>query len=291
MIPYFYIIKHKVSGKYYAGSRTSKKSNPSELLEKEGYVTSSGIVKHIIETEGIDSFEIIRTKTFSNPEEAYDYETRFLRKVNAAKNKSFLNLHNNNFNLGRFVDGEFISFASMGGKVAGNMCANNGHLDRIRELVDQEKRKEAALLAMYEKQSGWFSITTEERKKYSSMGGKVQGPKNAETGHINRIRQLVDEEKRLKNLRDSLSKNKTGCFLDPELRKISSSLGGKVQGTKNDESGHLKNISNDYWEGVRNGTIQRSKKFWYNNGNEEKQIPIDSEIPVGFVKGRLKRET
>lgn len=27
----------------------------------------------------------------------------------------------------------------------------------------------------------------------------------------------------------------------------------------------------------------------YNNGNEERQIPVDDQVPNDFVRGRLKR--
>jgi len=289
MQPYFYIIKHKETGKYYAGSRTAKNSNPNELLKEDGYHTSSTIVNTIIKTMGLHSFEVVKIKIFNTPNEAYDYETRFLKKVNASSNKNFLNLHNNVFTLGKMIDDEFVSFASMGGKVAGNICAMNGHLDRIREMVDEEKRKENALKAMYEKQAGWFSLTDDERRKYASLGGKVQGKHNAESGHMLRIREMVDEEKRIANVKKSLSENKTGCFLDKDLHRKSASLGGKTQGKKNAEGDHLKNISRQYWKDVRNGKIDRKKRKWYNNGYEERQIPEDDPIPESFVVGRLKK--
>ncbi len=89
MQPYFYIIRHKETGKYYAGSRTAKNFKPNELLKEGGYHTSSTIVKEIISTTGLNSFEVVRIKTFDTPSEAYDYETRFLKKINAANNKNF----------------------------------------------------------------------------------------------------------------------------------------------------------------------------------------------------------
>jgi len=233
MQPYFYVIKHKETGKYYAGSRTAKNSNPSELLKEDGYHTSSIIVKKIITITGLKSFEVVRIKTFNTPNEAYDYETRFLKKVNAANNINFLNLHNNVFTLGEVIDNEFVPFTSKGGKIGGVINAINGHMLRIREMVD--------------------------------------------------------EEKRIAKVKKTLSENKTGCFLDEELHKKSASLGGKVQGKRNAESGHLKNIACKYWEDVRSGKIERKKRKWYNNGHEERKIPEGETIPENFVKGRLKK--
>lgn len=289
MKPYFYIIQHKRTGKYYAGSRYSKKSDPKELLKENGYITSSRLIKTIIHYEGLESFVISKLKIFSNPKQAHDYETRFLKKVDAAKNSRFFNLHNNIFPLGEDIEGKFVSYSSMGGKVTGNMSVINGHLERIRKLVDEEKRIASAIKAMYENKSGFLSLTEEQKKKFSSLGGKIQGTRNAENGHMLKIRKLVDEEKRIASVIKSLKEKNSGCFLDKELHKKSASLGGKVQGKKNSENGHLKNIANKYWEDVKSGKIIRVKRLWYNNGNEERQVSVDDQIPKDFVRGRLKK--
>ena len=94
-IPYFYIIKHTKSCKFYAGCRWVKGCKPEELLTENGYLTSSKVVNKIIQEEGINSFTIVRIKTFNTPQEAYDYETRFLKKVKAKTNDNFLNKHEN----------------------------------------------------------------------------------------------------------------------------------------------------------------------------------------------------
>ena len=290
MTPYFYIIQHVNSGKYYAGSKYSKNSNPLKLLVEEGYTTSSKIVNKIIENEGLKSFVVRKIKTFNSQIEAYEYETKFLQKVDAANNDSFINLHNNSFSLGNQDDnGSFFLYSSLGGKMQGKRNAENGHMLKIRQMVDEEKRVARVIESMYENNTGWFSLTKEEQRYYASLGGKIQGKINSENGHMLRIRQMVDEEKRIASLKESLYKNKTGCFLDPVLRKRSSSLGGRAQGKTNAENGHLKNISNRYWEDVRSGKITRTKKAWYNNGNEEKQIPVGEIVPETFVKGRLKK--
>lgn len=129
----------------------------------------------------MSSFVINRIRSFDDKKSAYDYETRFLKKVDAANNECFINLHSNNITLGEEnEDGEFLLYAS---------------------------------------------------------------------------------------------------------------LGGKVQGKRNAESGHLNEILKQYWENVKLGKIERKRKIWCNNGVEEKQIDVDSHIPHSFVKGRLKNET
>ena len=93
--PYFYIIQHINSGKYYAGVKYAENANPDQFLKFNGYQTSSTIIKQIILEEGLDSFVIRKIKVFETGEEALDYESRFLRRVNAAFNDNFLNRSNN----------------------------------------------------------------------------------------------------------------------------------------------------------------------------------------------------
>ena len=65
-VPYFYVIEHVKTGKKYAGCRWSQKAtkfsangcHPAELLNKNGYLTSSKIVNSIIEEEGLEAFRI-----------------------------------------------------------------------------------------------------------------------------------------------------------------------------------------------------------------------------------------
>jgi uncharacterized membrane protein len=92
--PYFYIIEHIPSSKYYAGVRFAKNCSKDELLQEDGYQTSSKVVKDIINTEGLNSFKIRKIKEFDNKFDAMEYEAKFLHKVNAMYNDRFLNLNN-----------------------------------------------------------------------------------------------------------------------------------------------------------------------------------------------------
>ena len=73
MNPYYYVIKHKPSGKLYIGSQYGKKSDPSNLWET--YFTSSKLVKELIEKDGKDSFiiEYIDCRL-----DAREYEQKYL---------------------------------------------------------------------------------------------------------------------------------------------------------------------------------------------------------------------
>lgn len=93
--PYFYIIKHIPSGKFYAGSKYGKDADPSKLMIERGYQTSSKDVKKIIKTDGLASFSIDRIKIFKTSDEAVNYESRFLKRINAAAHSNFINKNNN----------------------------------------------------------------------------------------------------------------------------------------------------------------------------------------------------
>lgn len=93
--PYFYIIQDTRNGMYYAGSKTSKGANPENFMIMGGYTTSSTVVNDIISKYGINIFLIRKIKIFKSKKDAYTYETRFLKRINAKINHSFYNKHNN----------------------------------------------------------------------------------------------------------------------------------------------------------------------------------------------------
>jgi hypothetical protein len=90
--PYFYIIKHKPTGKKYAGSRWAKGCHPDEFMKNTGYCTSSPIVKDLIKLNGLDAFEVLTIELMDDP---YTYETVFLQETDCAKSDEWLNTHNN----------------------------------------------------------------------------------------------------------------------------------------------------------------------------------------------------
>lgn len=101
--PYFYIIQHIKSGKYYAGSKWGKSSHhekqrnadPDFFMVEGGYQTSSNIVKTLIKEEGLSAFNVKVIRIFKTAEEARSYESRFLQRVKAKTNDRFLNKHEN----------------------------------------------------------------------------------------------------------------------------------------------------------------------------------------------------
>lgn len=95
--PYFYIIKHIPSQRYYAGCKYSN-ADFSNFMTDRGYQTSSKIVKNLIKSDGLSSFKVIRIKLFADENEVLRYEYRFLNKVDAKNNDMFINRSNGDSN-------------------------------------------------------------------------------------------------------------------------------------------------------------------------------------------------
>ena len=100
-MPYFYIIRHKETGKQYAGSRWAANCHPDEFMKQNGYTTSSVIINFIIEEQGLDSFEIVDLITLDEinipfgTDSIHTYESWFLVANNCAKSDDWYNNHNN----------------------------------------------------------------------------------------------------------------------------------------------------------------------------------------------------
>jgi hypothetical protein len=106
-LPYFYIIRHKSTGKMYAGAKWAKGCHPDELMQVDGYTTSSPTINQIIEQEGLDSFEVLTIDTNLDGLSAYEYESLFLQTINCADSDDWYNGHNNSgmaFGLPRFYE-------------------------------------------------------------------------------------------------------------------------------------------------------------------------------------------
>jgi hypothetical protein len=98
--PYCYLIGWKQQNKFYYGVRTSKKAktlyesgcHPDDLWSL--YFTSSEIVANFRKKYGEPDIIEVR-RVFKTAAAAADWEIRVLRRMNAAKNKKWLNISNN----------------------------------------------------------------------------------------------------------------------------------------------------------------------------------------------------
>ncbi len=144
-----------------------------------------------------------------------------------------------------------------------------------------EKYKNEKDLLAYRCLMGYLSKQEiiEERIR---IGGKTQGKRNTQSGHIQTIQKLSDPVAAgRKGGSTTISRGK-GSFADPAERLKSASKGGKTQGKRNAQSGHLKRIAQ-----MPNN---RSKgKQWVTNGTENKMITKGSPVPDGFVAGKIQK--
>lgn len=116
----------------------------------------------------------------------------------------------------------------------------------------------------------------------SSLGGIAQGKINAENGHMARIQKLGDVVAAGKKGGATTVARGKGAFGNPEERLKSASKGGKTQGSRNAESGHLKRIAQ-----LPN---KRSKgMMWITNGTTNMMIYPADTMPEGFKKGKTQK--
>jgi len=101
--PYFYIIRHKNSGRKYVGSKWAKDADTSSFMTESGYKTSSTTVWKLIEKDGLNSFEIEDIVTeeelkipFNDYQNVLAYESAYQHYYDCARNPEFLNMMNNN---------------------------------------------------------------------------------------------------------------------------------------------------------------------------------------------------
>ena len=90
-IPYTYLIGWTEEDKYYYGVRYARNCNPNDLWKT--YFTSSNYVKEFRKEKGEPDLVQIR-KVFNCPKKALNWESKFLKKINASKNEKFLNKSN-----------------------------------------------------------------------------------------------------------------------------------------------------------------------------------------------------
>jgi hypothetical protein len=281
--PYFYIIQEVSSGIYYAGIKYGKNANPKFFMKENGYLTSSKIVKKLIKENGIDSFTIRRIKVFENSRQAYEYETKFLRKVNAKNNLKFYNGHNNEFsseynsNWRKIPDKNGITSYQKGGKKSAetkiatiidgkNICQlayekaliNNPMLNKIRG----EKSRQSKLI-----------VNKDGLNSYQMFGQKMSGENNPS--------KKPENAKKISDSRKNYIRNNTEAWAERQ-RKVNKKLS-----TERDGTGLTVREKHSLWMQENNPT---KGSIWINNGTNNLRIKKGESIPEGYSVGRLKRK-
>jgi len=86
--------------------------------------------------------------------------------------------------------------------------------------------------------------------------------------------------------REKLRQINTGRILSEETRKKISENHHNISGENNPMFG--KKHSSETIEKIKERAKNRPKRFWINNGAEEKLISIDEQIPIGYNTGRVR---
>lgn len=171
-----------------------------------------------------------------------------------------------------------------------------GGTDDPTNLVELSKQEHAeAHLKLYEEHGkledlGAYYLlsgqTDEAAKISSSLGGKAQGRVNAENGHMKNIQKLSDHSAAGKKGGRATILSGKGAFGDPVQRLESCRKGGKVQGKRNSESGHLRKIAQmSIEENKRNLGMK-----WVTDGTTNMMIRKNQKVPEGFRKGKTQRK-
>jgi hypothetical protein len=228
--PFFYIIKHTPSGKYYVGYCAKKRyCNSQKLMCEDGYKTSSKIVKDIIDKDGLGSFTICKVRHYANKESALGQEVKFLKRVNAMRNPKFLNQTNG--------DKKFI----------------------MKYVTDEHRRKNS------ESQKGKI-MSTESRMKMS----KWQTGRTLSKSHIENMKKAQAGKILSQDHKKKIGDRHRGKFVSDETRqKLAMSNKGKIHTEetkrKMTESRKGKKASEETKQKMRESALLREGRKRSNN--------------------------
>jgi hypothetical protein len=182
--PFFYIIRHIKSEKLYAGYCSAKKHcNSDEFMTKNGYNTSSKIIKKLILDDGVDSFIVDRITHFSTGTEACEYETRFLCKVNAKKNGKFFNKSNGK-----------LGYRTIGGRLG------HRHSEKTKQKIRESRIGKCG-----------YKHTKEARKKMSDCNKDKPKSKETKTKLSNAHKGKILTEYHKEKISKNSAKANLGC--------------------------------------------------------------------------------
>lgn len=106
---------------------------------------------------------------------------------------------------------------------------------------------------------------------------------HAEAGHMTKIQKMGNlTENGSKGGKATIESGK-GSFGNPAERLRSASKGGKTQGKRNAENGHLKRIA-------LLPNKRSSGKMWITNGKINMMIFPNEPLPDGFQKGKIQKK-
>lgn len=220
-IPYTYLIGWSKHNKFYYGRRTAKNCHPDEFWVK--YFTSSKHVKQFRKEHGEPDIIQIRKIFPNNPTACKIWESKFLKRVNAEHNETFLNAKNGDHKWDmtgmvavRDIDGNIIRVP----------------IDDPRYISGELNHVAKGVVAWNKGKTNIYSEET--RNKMSGATKNKKGYKHSEEtkkkiSDGNKGKKVSDETKlKLSIIAKNRNPTRTGAVLSEETKlKISKSLLGK----------------------------------------------------------------
>jgi len=162
--PYTYFLFWKIYNKKYYGCQYGKKASPINILLGK-YKTSSKYVKQFWKEHGPPDYIVIH-RVFSSVVECREFETSYLKKVDAVKNNDWLNK----------TDNKSIAPECSGGAKAAKLS----YISRMRHKEEDPEFKEKL------RQNGIKNFTSEsamlKRKETFKVKKHSQGERNPRYG-------------------------------------------------------------------------------------------------------------
>ena len=197
MTPFAYIMTSLKDGKRYYGIRFAKSAHPDQLWTT--YFTSSKEVRAKVAKYGADSFKAEVRKVFETAEQAINWESRFLNRINAASRDDWMNRSNGTIALGKINTGknktkehwENWKLVRKGHTVSEETKKKIGDANRGRKQSEEanEKRRQAS--------TGYKHDDEAKQRIREAATGRRHSPETL--AKIKAARQRQTEQGRLKN--------------------------------------------------------------------------------------------
>lgn len=179
MEPFTYHLHHTPTDQHYYGVRYKNGCRASDLWIT--YFSSSPIVHQLIEQYGKESFVPSVRKIFETAEEAVEWESKFLSKVDAQHNDRWLNRHNGKDNfMGPHKHSEE-SKAKIGKAQKGKVVSEETKAKMRIKAKERESKRRADNWTMpeeaREKQSAYGKTRVWSKERNAKVSASKKGTK------------------------------------------------------------------------------------------------------------------
>lgn len=279
--PYFYIIQEISSGRYYAGSKYSRSANPDLLLKE--YFTSSTLIKDIVSSKGAEAFVIRKIRTFKTKNQAYEYETKFLMKVDAKKNPKFFNKHNNDFK--STYDPEWRKIKDEYGLTSYLKGAAKATETMLSTITDGKNVYQISYQKALEKNPDLNKIRTAKAMNTMLKVDEKTGLDGYQKNGL-KIRGINNPSKKPENAKKISEARKNGISNNKEEWLKRQKKLNEYLSSHKDKNGMTARDRHSEWMKENNPT--RGSK-WFNNGKENVRLKEGENIPEGYSPGRIRK--